>query len=382
MIPMELQASIRAARWRLRAICAIRWASRFLAASAAVAIVWIILARLGLVPDVAVRALIFVGASGIASALAIAFGIPLPAFEIARITDLRGRTGDRLASAVEFLSLGRQDPLVQCQANDAAAQAAILDLRTLYPLALPREGLAAILLTIVAVAALLVPNVPLFWSAQRKQEAAEVRKEGVRIEHVSRDAQRAAERNRLEETRKAAMEARALAEAMKRGNLTKKQALIALQKLTDRLARRQDAIANANAANSQSLRNAADRIARSPAWRQKDAGAANVATPNRGDAQAQRIAQQLLQALRSGDAQAQNLALQRMANLVENGALSAGTLARLQRQLAEMGRVLNDTALRELAKQLSDIARLLERTALDKSTLRRIAAMMRQAGGT
>ncbi|MGC8667079.1 MAG: hypothetical protein ACP5VE_03035 [Chthonomonadales bacterium] len=378
----ELSATIRAARRRLRVLMSLRWVSRFLVWTACVSLVWIIAAHLRLVHEPAVTPLTLLAASAMAAGLAFAFATPLTSFRVAWLLDVRGRTGDRLASAVEFGSREQQDPLVLRQVADAAASAAALDLKTLYPIVVPKEGIAALVLAIIAVAAMFLPSLPVFWSAQQKKEAAEVRNEGRRIERLARQAEQSAARNRLAETRTAALEARRLAEAMKRGSLDKKQSLISLQKLTDRLSRRQDMLARAAGSASPAVRKRMDDLARTFARRQMEQAAARSGRTNPADASAERLMQSFFQALRSGDARAQNEALQRLADLTQSGQLSAASIARLQRQLQQISQALSDTQLRQLAGQLAEIAKLMERMKLDPRTLQRLAEMMRQAGGT
>lgn len=378
----ELASCIRKARRRVRYVWTLRWLSRFLAASFGVSLIWVLAGRLGLAPEAAVGQLLLVFASGVTAALAIAFGTPLHAFHIARTIDNRGRTGDRLASAVEFAFLQRHDPMTQLQTQDAEACAAALDIAKLYPITVPREAIAALALAAFLFGGVFLPNLPVFWTAAQKQDAAEVRKEGARIDRVSRDAQKAAERNHLDETRRAAFEAQKLAEAMKRGNITRKQSLIALQKLTDRLSARQDALARAAASGTPALRKAVEELRRSFDRQQQMQSPASLAKAGPAEATAQQLMRQFLQALANGDAEAQNKALQNLAELVQSGALGPGAMARLQRELAQMGQALSRTEMQQVARQLAEIAKLMERMKLDPRTLQRLAEMMRRAGGT
>lgn len=418
---VALHQKLNQATRRIRSLLVIRWTGRLLCGSAGFCLLWLLISKLNWVeePTAEVVAVIL----GLAALTGIGFGlfVRLSVRDVARLTDKRTAMKERLASAVEFESLAQSDPLIRRQIHDAGARAGELDLRRVYPLKLTREMIGFVVLALVLFGSFFLPRLPIFWSAEKRKEMEEVKKQGIQIEKIAKDAQKNAEQKKLDESKKAAQEAQKLAQAMKKGQVDKKQSLIQMQKLTRKMEEQQKKLAMANTPAPKPMEQAAKEAQKALEQQQRavddaqrdkknqvakadakkgdkpdskenaDKKDGKRSDPKTGDqkqmSQAMQKAQEALQkfadALTQQNPEMQNQAMQELADQMEKGGMSQEEMKQLQKQLDKMANALSKSDLDKVAKQLAELAKLMEQMKkMDPEMLKKLAQGMRAAGGT
>lgn len=394
---------------RIRTLLVLQWTGRTLLVGSAVALLWLIAAKLAWVaapPPLTVS--VFLGVAVLAG-IGAGLAHRLTPMDVARLTDGRTDFKERLASALEFEHGTSDDPLIHRQIDDANSRAADLDLRRAYPLRVTREIAAAILLTAVVFLAYLLPTVPLFWPKSIRQEIAEVKMRAAEMQKVVKISEKTADQQKLEDSKKAAREADKMLEAMRKSSMTKKAAMIQLSKMTKQIEERQKRMASANTPGQKSLQKASEEIKKSLEQKQQAIELAEKAKKDgtkSGDKQAQkpgekqqaksgesrqqsqamqqaqRDLQKFAQALADQNSAQQNEALRQLADQMENGRMSHQEMHTLQQQMQQIAQALKGTDLDKVAQQMKQMAEMMKQLKLDPATLKKLAAMMRQAGGT
>lgn len=397
---------------RIRTLLVYRWVSRALCAAAAACLFWLLASKAHWIDELTPGVIGIVFAVAALAGLVIALAQPLTTRDVARLTDKRTSMRERFASAVEFVRSGADDPILRRQIQDAGEHAGSLNLRNVYPLRLSREAGAFVIIAAILFGSFFLPSLPMFWSDEKRQEMEQVRKQGIAIEKVARDSEKSAARDRLDETKKAAADAKKLAQAMKAGKLTKKQTMVQMQKLTAKISQQHKKLAAASAPKS--LQKASEEFKKALAQQNKlaqDVARAKQDQARRADGQkadpnkpadqkaqeqlaqqqkpqteamkkAQEMLQKFAQALADQNAQMQNEALQELAQQMEQGGMTPQEMQQLQQQLQQLSQALSKTELDEVAKQMAELAKLMEGMKLDAETLKKLAQMMRAAGGT
>jgi len=395
---------------RLRALLVYHWATRLLFWTTLVCLLWLLASRIGtrqaesLLPEPSAEALAVVLALAALVGIVIGFARRMTPVEVARLTDQRTAMKERLASALEFETQAADAPLVRRQIEDASAHARALNLRRVYPLRLTRETVGFLILALILFGAFFLPTLPIFWSAERRAEAEQVKRHGAAIEKIARDTEKTAAEKKLDETKKAAKEARKLAETMKRGGMTRKHAMIQMRKLTKQMQEQQKRLAAANTPGTKSLSKAAEEIKKALEQQQKAAEAAarakmaqankqgeaknaankagQEAKPPEAMQKVQQAMQKFADALDSQNFEAQNQALQEIADQMQSGQMSAQEMQQLQQQMQQLSQALKNTDLNKAAQQLAELAKQMQQSNLDPEMLKKLARRLRQAGGT
>ena len=136
--------------------------------------------------------------------------------------NVRGTTTKTAANTTPMVT-----PLIQ----QAAQRAATINGKELYPLRFDR-ALQVLAVALVALGAFaLMPDNPRFLSAQRRQDNAELKLQGQKLEEAAKKAQ---EKKSLSDNAKASIAARkleALAKRMQSGRMTRKEALLGMGEL-------------------------------------------------------------------------------------------------------------------------------------------------------
>jgi hypothetical protein len=430
---LALHRKLGEATRRVRALLVFQWTARILCWTALACVVWLLAAKIHWLPEP--EPAMLVGILTVAAAVGMVIGLSrrVTLLDIARLTDSRTEMKERLASAVEFEGLAASDPLARRQVEDANAHARQLDLRKVYPMRFSWEMAGFLTLALVLFLMFLLPSLPMFWPAKLRQEAAEVKKQGVEIEKLAKSAEKAAAAKKLDETKKAAKEAQKLAQAMKRGNMTKKTAMVKMSKLTKQIQDQQKKLAALNTPAQKSMEQAAAEAKQALQQQQKsieDAAKAKAKAdakgqPKTGEKQgekqdakqgenknsqkgdqkgdqkggkqenkpgetqqsqamqeSQRALQQFTEALAQDNPDAQNQALQKLAEQMEKGQMSKQEMQQLQKQMEQLAKALKGTKLDQVSKQMAELAKKMQELKLDPETLKKLAQMMRQAGGT
>jgi hypothetical protein len=394
--------TVRSARSRIRRIRLLRSLSLALGCGAAIGLIVIGLSKLRLYVQPSPAAIVGLLIVALVIGALIALVPALPDIVVARLIEQRADLKERLSSALEFQQTEHAtEPLYTLQLADAARHAGSVDLKALFPIRVPR----VLLFTLPALLALfLIYFVPVLPNKQQRAEAAEVKLRGIQILKLALDTKKAAEQQKLPETRKAAEEVRKLGEAMRHNKLTKKEALVAQQKLTRKMEEQQQRLAQQQAPKS--LEQAGKQLKKSMEEMQKEAekaqqkraqesrqassmqkpGLKPQQTPSQEKEseamrQARAAMRQMQQAMQQQSPTAMQQAMQKMAQAMQKGGMSQQELQRMARMMQQMAQAMQGTQMKLSAEQMQQVAQMMQGSnGMDSKQMEAIANMMRQIG--
>jgi hypothetical protein len=412
----SLQNRLRSAARRVRWLITIQWTVRSLFWTTLVCTIWLLMARFGWTVEPKFSTL--VGLCTAAGLTGLLFGATrkVSLMDVARLTETRTDLKERLSTAVEIHQLGKDSPMAQAQIADAGEHLQGLNLRRVFPFRIAREMIGLVILMITLAVIFFLPTAPLFWSKERKQEMEEVKRQGIALEKIAREQEKRASAQNLSESRRVAQEIKRLAEAMRQGEVNKKETMIQIQRLTREIEERQRRLASVNTPERKSLEQAAQEAKQALQQRQKQIEEAiqakalqekenqrkpseqlsgpkqqnqsgqNSLAEKRRPSEAMQQSQQALNdfahAMEKQDANAQNQALQTLAEQMQKGQMSQQEMQLLQRQIQDMANVLEGTRQDAVSKELQQIAHQMQEGRLDPQTMREIVEAMKRAGQT
>jgi hypothetical protein len=238
-----LSESLRQVAGRLRWMRWVRMASLGAFIGVCVSIVCVALAIFDLLPDWMMLEVVIPLAilTGAAIGSAFAFRRPVSLMDAARLTESRLGLKERLSSALEFESYGRnpRDPipslLIDLQQRDAMRYASAVRPKDALPFRWPWQLKALIAATVVLVLALIIPNLPIFVPPGVQLERAIVAKEGDKLATTARLIEQLANAQQLPNTKWTAQQMRRLGAQMGHGHMDKRQAFVRYAKLTQQM---------------------------------------------------------------------------------------------------------------------------------------------------
>ncbi len=254
--PTALRRRLRGLRLRVRLLLSLRLATAAVALIAAICIPTILLLRLRgiwfplLLPEVALAAAI------IASALS-ALLWSLPDKLLAESADRRLHLRDRVASSLDFLQDIPPSGMQQAAILDALGHLNRLRPNDTFPAHAPRHSKAAVLCLAALVLVQVLPIPALLLSPHEREEKTELRQQAAKIEPLAKELEQAADEAKDEEAAQVARELRKLVQQLHRGQLTKKQALLNMSELEQKLDKLDQRLA---AARPKTAAEAAERL--------------------------------------------------------------------------------------------------------------------------
>ena len=318
-----LTRGLRRVRRRVRLLMAVRIVSTAVALAAAVAVPFVVVAKLH---DYWYPALLpaSVAAGAALVTLLIALFWPLPDSLIAENTDRRLGLRDRLSTAVELV----RDPDPSGM-EDAAVLDALDHLHGLrsshaYPLRLYRATKSAGLCLLVLLAVQLAPIPPWLLSHEQREERAMLRKRAAEIEPLAKQLSRAAEQSQDEGTRQVARKLEQLTNKLKHGKLDTKQALLSLKELEKQLGDLEQRMGPPKPKTAERAAEALKAAERDRLSSRADALAQRAAKS--GDQQAQKQLDQLAQQAKKANDPDQ---IKRLSDEVEKQAQKLGSASRI-----------------------------------------------------
>ncbi|MCC6445717.1 MAG: hypothetical protein IT210_19965 [Armatimonadetes bacterium] len=356
-------------RRRIHCRAALAWTVRGLACACLLALPVVMASHLRLLAPPPERAAGLMAAIGAAAGAAYGLSRRVSAMDAARLADTRLGLRERLGTALELSRAAAPGPFAAAQIADAAGRAHALDIRRAFPVGPARElwwlaaSASALLLALYA------PSIPLFQSPRTRAENAALRREGDKIVRVARQAKAAAREKKLGAARQAAENLERLGLRLRQGRLPKKEAMVAVHKLTGAISEQHRRLARA--ASGKSLEQAARAL---------EAGRASEKTP----ASAERsLARQAARALARKDYDRAASRLKELAARLEKGTLSAKERQALAAELRKMADAYRGTSMDKMARQLAEAARqVAQKPASGASPEREAARQVAQAGGT
>jgi len=413
----SLHSLIQIVTRRIRVLRLVRTLSLALCISACIGILAVGLGKLRVVPAPAPALLFGIIALGILIGAAFALLPKLSALDVAKLTERRADLKERLSSAVEFEKLKGSPTnntvsvadFYREQLLDANQHAGAIDVKKLFPLRIPRTLPIGIVTTLALFLMFFLPTLPMFWSKQKKDEVAEVKKQGIAIVKLAQDTSKDAEQQKLDETKKAAEEVRKIGEQMKKGTMGKKEALVAMQKLTKKMEDQQKKLAEENMPKKsmkdagKDFKKSADDMKKAMEEAQKkDAEAKKMvmgqkprdpAKPMDKAAEAmqqkqqaamkqmQEAMQQMAQALANQDNQQMKQAMEKMAQQMEQGTMSKEQMQQMQKTMQQLAKALENTQMQLSAEQMKQLAQMMQSMSNPSAEqMKQMAGMMKKLG--
>lgn len=351
-------------RRRVRLLVTARWVFAALVAAAVLCSVFVILDRLEWI-SAPPEYLAGVLALGALAGVGIGLTRRVSLMDAAQLADQRLGLKERLSSGIDFMERGPGDPMTAAQLADAAEHSSRLRATEVFPFRVPREAkfFAASLLLLCGL--VFVPELSVFQSSKVRAEKAAMKQEGERIEKLAKDTRKRAAQRNADITKRIAANMQALGKEMRRGRISKKQAMLKMGRLTKEMkeAQRQLAVANA----PRSLEQAADQLKKSAENAQRQ-GANPMAAKMMAD---------MANALGNKDYEAAAKQLQQLADKLQKGEMKPEEAKAAADALSKMAEAMKGTNLDAAAKQMQEAAKKLAEAS--KMTQPQMQQAMKQA---
>lgn len=294
---------------------------------------------------------------------------PVSRLTAARIAEERADLKERLSTALVLSERGVESEVARAQRADAARCAAALRPADLLPWRLPSQARFLAIAIAALLAALYLPDLPIFSTPQQRLDREAMREQGRRLQAAAREIERRVPRKRddpnAEILRRIARNMERLGRDQERGRITKKQAMLRLNDLRRQLQQAR----NARSVPPGSLDRVAEQL-RSEAARQEHAG-------NRDRAQA---LEQMARHLAARDFQAAARQLEEQARSLTARPLTPEEARQAAETLERMASAMRSSALDPAARQLEEAASALRQAAQQASRLQQQARQASSAG--
>lgn len=140
--------------------------------------------------------------------------------------------------ATSIAPAAQSTDLVPALVDEAASRAQSLDAKRVYPLPFDRSAQVLTVLTLAFIGFCLMPDMPLFQTAQEKQQVAAMQSAGEKLVAVAKNVQKTAP-PKAEEVQQLARHLEKLGQKMMRGRMTKRAALTEIGELRQKLEKAQ-----------------------------------------------------------------------------------------------------------------------------------------------
>ncbi len=299
--------------------------------------------------------------------------------DAAQLADRRLGLQERLSSGIDFLEHGAGDPMTAAQLVDAAERSQKLRPQEVFPFRAPREAKFLAVSLVVLAGLIFVPELSVFQSPRVRADKAAMKQEGEKIEKLAKDYRKREAHPNSDIAKRIAANMQALGKEMRRGRVSKKQAMLRMSRLSKEMRDAQRQVATANTPRSldqaaQDLKKAADRAQRQGSSPESAKMMADMA-----------------RALGNKDYDAAARTLQQLAKKLESGEMKPEEAKAAANALAKMAAAMKGTSLDAAAKQTQEAAQRLAAAAKSaapgvkqamREAMRQAAKSTAQAGGT
>jgi hypothetical protein len=224
-----------------------------------------------------------------------------------------------------------------------------------------------------------IPELPIFQSPRERAERAALQREGEKLQSMAKDPTRRKGESNAEIERRILEQMHHLGREMKRGQATKKQAMLKVDRLTKEIRQEQQKLARAGSPIT------LDRVAE----RLQDA---NEAMKKQGNPDAAKALGEMAGSLEKRDLEAAAQQLKQLAEKLQSGKMSEAEAKAAADALSKMAAAMEGSDLDEAAKQLEQAAEPLkqiaalpqgaERQQALQELMQKAAASCSAAGGT
>lgn len=175
------------------------------------------------------------------------FARKLTPFAVARAAEKRLDLKERLSSAVSLSTSA--DEVVKALTDDAAKHVEGVDPRQVFPHRFNRETGVFCGALIVLLGAYFAPQLPTFQSKTRQQEVKLMREQGHKFRKLAKESLKRVAPSNKDIVKRVALNMDALGKKLESGRMTRKQAMLAMNKLSKDIKDSQDRLASQNEAS-------------------------------------------------------------------------------------------------------------------------------------
>lgn len=336
-------------RWRVRLLVTQRWVFRGLCGASLACLALVVASKFHWLPAPP-EWLIGLLLSGAVGGAIVGLTRRVTRMDAAQLADRRLDLRERLSSGLDFLARGESDPMVIAQVADAAARSAELRAATVFPHRFPREARLFLVGVIVLLAAIYVPELALFQTPQKRAERAALGREGTKLQALTKEPSRRSADRGAEIERRILQQMHNLGKDMKRGQVSKKQAMLRMDRLTREIQQEQRQLALANAPKP--LDRAAEQMKQSA-----------DAMKRQGNGDAAKALDEMAKALQEKNLEAAAQQLKQLAEKLQSGKMSEAEAKQAAEALSKMAAAMKGTELDEAATQLEQAAKPLQQLA-------------------
>jgi len=274
----------------------------------------------------------------------------------AQIADERGGLKERLSTAMEISASEDRGPIARAQLADAAQHASALQLSQTLPWRAPRQLRYLAAAGALLLAAIFLPDLPLFQSKQAQLDREAMRKEGQRIQRVAKEIEKKLPKKKTaaedeEIVRKVAAEMKKLGKDQAQGRIGKKQAMLRMNQLQKNLKEAEQKAGGGQKAEK-SMEQVTNQLQQA-ADKQRD----------QGNTEQARALSQMAQNVANKDMEAAKKQLEDLAKKMQSGKMSAEEAGKTAELLEQMAQSMQGSNLDKASEQMKDAAQKLEKAA-------------------
>jgi hypothetical protein len=348
----RLLKKVRELRTRVRLLIAQQWACAGLTAAALAGLLLVAATRFRWWTDAVdyLWALLLLGA---VAGLVAGWTRRITPLVAAQLADERAGLKERLSTAVELSALESRSEIAEAQIADAAEHADGLRAGEVLPWRAPRQARYLAFAGVLLLAALFVPDLPLFQRAQARVDREVMQKEGERIRQVAKEIEKKAAKKggdtNDEIMRRIAREMQQLGKEQSKNRISKKQAMLKMNELQKQLKEAESAAGN----NSQK---SLDKVA-------TDLQDAASRQSERGNQESAKALQQMADNLKNRDFDGAKKQLEELAKKMQSGQMTADEAGKAADTLKQMAEAMEGSGLEKASQEMKEAAKQLEKAA-------------------
>lgn len=293
-------------------------------------------------------------AAGGAAGLLFGWTRSVPPHVAAQVADDRAGLKERLSTAVEIAGRQERTDVATAQLADAARHAQALRPASVLPWRAPASWRWLAASGAVLAAALFLPDLPLFKSAQERMDREAMRTQGALIQKVAKNIERKAGEKKDDENaailRRIARNMKQLGKDQERNRISKKQAMLQMNELQKQLREARQKFGGGDARKS--LEKAAAEL-QQMAQRQQQ----------RGSGENARALQQMSNNLKSKDFEGAKKQLEELAKKFQSGKMSPEEAKATAEMLQQMAASMDGSTLQQAGEQLKEASKALQQAA-------------------
>ena len=292
------------------------------------------------------------------------------------------------------------------QLADAARAVQGVDLKAAYPSRVPKELIAGVALSLILFGMFFLPALPLFWSKDKKNEVAEVKKQGIEIVKLAEDKQKTADQQNLDRDQEGGgrgeeagrgdgegqddqkgVAGRPAASAQEDGRDPRsrtprnrrekmKAASADMKRSLDKMQKEMEQKQKEKEAEARAQQKPAD-----PRNIQKPGENAKADTPKQSPAmqKAQEAMKQMADALANQDNQQMQSAMEKMADQMKSGKMSKEEMQQMQKAMQQMAQALKEGGQQQAGEKMQQMAEQMQQmSSMSAENMAQMASQMSQ----